>query len=1166
MGRWSGGQIAVTDLATTSPVAPFADSLGTSSLHWVIGLTPGNVAGTSINNVQQLIGKASYSLAAATHPTDGFGNVGTLNSATLTADFSGQTLDSNLNLSFSSADPVSLSKRNLNLTAAATKMPIQGSGFGAAVIVPAVTGITGIAGTNNTVTCSGADCAASGYIGTIGGAFLASASNGSTGGAVGTGVGLNYGFIAIPASASAATQPFADYITGAAVLSTSAAPTAGTTAVPVAGGTGTYRQQITLPLTVGTTTYNANYNLASAVVTNAQNYLFDASGNLVRMNSSDYKLSERGTSGPPSFIDNAPVPFTGTPGALPTSPLTAATVSFSGGTTPDNNYNDTVNGIRMGRYVGGTITTTDFSTPTAPVAYITPLGNNSLNWAMREIPASIPTTGSFEYTSAYATKPTDSLGNVGTLNYASLLANFTTQTVNPAVGITINNQNLSSAATNVPIDSKFGFDASSSSTQTTSGGNVKITCYGSNCAPAPVGGTGGYGGRFTGGLAGSGTAGGAFFRYDFNTRYDPSVAAGGTGGIPTGQTRPVNDYIQGEVAFTKGTNVAALALATPTSGDQLITTAYFIPPNVNQSGTQNYSPSATSFTNAFGTGSPNIVTDFDPTNSAPHSETLTGGTVTQTPTNANTFAATGISFGRYNAGTLSGTDFQGNAFSFPNPGNYAWIKGPSTPMPTEAMFGTAKYVLDGGTPPTKTGGGSNGAISSATVLLVNFNSSSVGIDLSVNEGTTTWTATTTNTGALTGNPTTSMKMNGGDFSGSSFQVSNNPSLHESLFVTLNGGATNAPSIGGSIAGQLMGSNLSGAGLTYMFQSFSNSTLGVNGAVAFALNSFTSSSGTTTGTSAIDLNNVPYVIGLTAVGLNADPLANPVNAPASVQPGQYLTQVEGELNATSRVVLGTSGLPTTWDGRLAITTPAGTGCTPNPCTANVNNVPARFSIDPASFSSTTSSTLVVLPSGKTPATVLESGFDPATGIKWGRYGGGVVAVFDRISGSPLKAADVSTQNWHFIMGPTAVGPTMLPVTGTFTYTNVGGTHPTDNLGSAAGVLNAATLVADFAAQTVNAGVNLSVNGQTWAAGGSAIPIQQRQFFEASRGPSGGGNMNVCVGATCGTTTLPTASTANTSGKIIGAFNGTSGQGLGMAYSLNQGGITGSTVSGVAAFKR
>jgi hypothetical protein len=93
MGRWSGSQIAVADLATTSPVAPFTDALGAASAHWAIGLTPGNVTGTTINNVQQIVGTTNYTLAAATHPTDGFGNVGTLNSATLSANFSAQTVD-----------------------------------------------------------------------------------------------------------------------------------------------------------------------------------------------------------------------------------------------------------------------------------------------------------------------------------------------------------------------------------------------------------------------------------------------------------------------------------------------------------------------------------------------------------------------------------------------------------------------------------------------------------------------------------------------------------------------------------------------------------------------------------------------------------------------------------------------------------------------------------------------------------------------------------------------------------------------------------------------------------------------------------------------------------------------------------------------------------------
>ena len=1164
MGRWSGGQVEVKDLATASPVAPFTDLLGTTSAHWIIGLAPGSLAGTpAINAVQQIVGIANYSLAAATHPTDAFGNVGTLNSATLAANFSAQTVNAGLNLSFSSNDAVNVSARNLNLSATATNVPIVRAGFDAdrnGPFAPAVS-------------CSGADCAASGYKGNIGGMFLSAASGGTTSGTVGTGAAIGYGF-APDVPSPTANQPFTDFIQGVAVLNTAAAAATGTAAVPVSGGTGTYRHQAIGAQSVGATTYNSNYSLASGTSANAQNYLFDASGNLVRIQSSDYRLSDRGTSGPPSYTSGAAVAYTGTPGGLPSSPLTAALVSFSGGTAADGNYNDTVNGIRIGRYAGGTITTTDVSTPSKPLTYYTQLGSNSFNWAVRELPASIPVTGSFEYTTAYGTKPTDSLGNAGTLNYASLSADFTKQTVSPAVGITINNQNLSSAATNVPIGSNFSFDVSSNPANNTTGSSsvVLVDCYGSNCAPAPVGGSRGYGGRFSGGLAGSGTAGGAFFRYDFNTHYDPAVAAGGTGGIPTGQTRPVNDYIQGGVAFTKGTSVVAPTLATAASGNQAIATSYFVPGAAGNPYYEiwggNYQTSPTSYTSPFGAGSPNMVANYDPAEPTPHSETLTlnaGGTVATAPTNATRAAATGISFGRYTGGNVTGTNKGSTPFNLANQGSYAWIKGPEAfPFYLQGgLTGKATYTLDGGTAPAVTSqtaaNGTTGTLNSAN-LAVDFSNAAVGLDLSVTVNASTFVATT---GGAPGSPDPKLKLNDGNgFFGSSFNASN-PALHEGLTVTLNG--TSAPYYSGQIRGQLMGPGLNGAGLTYAFQDNfgSGPGIGVNGAVAFALNTYTTNGGvTTSGTAAIDPSNVPYVLGLMATGLNADPSANPPGAPASID-NKYLAQVEGRFNAASRLALDpVNGLPFKWDGDIPITIPPNSICTPTPCPAFVSHTPARFSIDPADFGAGGAT----LPSGKTPATLLEFGHDAATGISWGRYGGGVVAIFDRIGGGfGPKTADLTAQNWHGIFSPLQTGPTALPTTGTFTYTKVGGTSPTDNLGSAAGTLNAATLVADFAAQTVNAGVNLTVNGQTWAAGANAIPIQNRLYFEAGKSPSGG-NLNVCVGGTCGAVTIPAASSTNTAGRLSGGFTGTSGQGVGMAYSLNQGGATGTTVSGVAAFKR
>ena len=350
------------------------------------------------------------------------------------------------------------------------------------------------------------------------------------------------------------------------------------------------------------------------------------------------------------------------------------------------------------------------------------------------------------------------------------------------------------------------------------------------------------------------------------------------GGIPR-PARPVIDYIDGRRLHPRLTAAAPATATTP-----VINTTFFQLPtpvnsNLGHSTTQNYSPSATSYTSAFGAGSPNTVTDYDPGNPTPHSETITGGTVTQAPTNANSYAATGISFGSYSGGTISGVDWQGNAYSFANPGSYAWIMGPSTPLATNAMVGNATYAYDGGTAPTSLSGGT-GKINYA-YLAVNFSTSSVGVDLSVTapsgSNQQTWVATTG--GINTPNPATSVRLNSGQFNA---YTGAQAGQQQSLTATLTDATHTSSPTSGQISGQLMGSNLSGAGITYAFQDTSTATpTGANGAVAFALNTYTSSpvttnaSGsslptqtTTTGTSAINMNNISYMIGLSANGLGS----------------------------------------------------------------------------------------------------------------------------------------------------------------------------------------------------------------------------------------------------------------------------------------------------------
>ncbi len=88
-GRWSNGSISVMDDSGNSTNL----DLGNSSLHWVTGSVgqPTPVLPTT--------GSASFTLVGNTNPTDNAGNVGTLGSANLSADFDRQTVDADVSLS-----------------------------------------------------------------------------------------------------------------------------------------------------------------------------------------------------------------------------------------------------------------------------------------------------------------------------------------------------------------------------------------------------------------------------------------------------------------------------------------------------------------------------------------------------------------------------------------------------------------------------------------------------------------------------------------------------------------------------------------------------------------------------------------------------------------------------------------------------------------------------------------------------------------------------------------------------------------------------------------------------------------------------------------------------------------------------------------------------------
>jgi len=182
-----------------------------------------------------------------------------------------------------------------------------------------------------------------------------------------------------------------------------------------------------------------------------------------------------------------------------------------------------------------------------------------------------------------------------------------------------------------------------------------------------------------------------------------------------------------------------------------------------------------------------------------------------------------------------------------------------------------------------------------------------------------------------------------------------------------------------------------------------------------------------------------------------------------------------------------------------------------------------------------------------ATVVESGFDPDTGLTWGRWSGGTATV---TNGSSTTNLNLANNSLHYIFAGSQSGPVALPLTGTASYSVIGSTTPTNGAG-ATGTLNSATLNVDFTNRLVNAAVNVSVAGQTWNGSANNMPIYRDQYFSAYTGnpiPGAPNPSPLAISCTpnCGT---------NATGSFDGFFAGSSGQRAGMMYNLggNQGAI-------------
>lgn len=188
-----------------------------------------------------------------------------------------------------------------------------------------------------------------------------------------------------------------------------------------------------------------------------------------------------------------------------------------------------------------------------------------------------------------------------------------------------------------------------------------------------------------------------------------------------------------------------------------------------------------------------------------------------------------------------------------------------------------------------------------------------------------------------------------------------------------------------------------------------------------------------------------------------------------------------------------------------------------------------------------------------ASNVDTGFGSMTVLRWGRWSGGTASGTLQSNGGDVSV-DLTNQSLHWVSGPDEPPPVM-PITGVATYSLIGATSPTDNLGNI-GVLGSATFLADFTNLLVDSTLVIDIAGLTWTAAGtgnmgSAIGLPAHLFV----GTYGA----VVVGGTTGGSGEFSGFFSESGATSDPAFPG----GVGLTYSLVDAQGT-TSVSGAAAF--
>ncbi|MBI3229279.1 MAG: FecR domain-containing protein [Burkholderiales bacterium] len=146
----------------------------------------------------------------------------------------------------------------------------------------------------------------------------------------------------------------------------------------------------------------------------------------------------------------------------------------------------------------------------------------------------------------------------------------------------------------------------------------------------------------------------------------------------------------------------------------------------------------------------------------------------------------------------------------------------------------------------------------------------------------------------------------------------------------------------------------------------------------------------------------------------------------------------------------------------------------------------------------------------------------TTVNWGRWQNGVVDIYSRDGSVKLGSINNQGRSLHWIN--TSASNTelaTLPLTGSATYNNIGGTAPTDAKGNV-GVLNSARVDVDFSAMRANTSIGVSFNSadnqSTWNLDVKNMPFARTDLgfnsSSANHGINGESHTLSCVGISCG----------------------------------------------------